>query len=399
MERNFDQIIERKNTNSVKYDCAVECGKPEGLIPMWVADMDFQAPRGVSERLEQVSRFGIFGYSTGGPDYFAAVQSWYRKRFNWQVEREWLVKTPGVVFAVAMAVRALTEKGDGVLIQQPVYYPFGQVIEANGRRVVSSPLVLRDGIYKMDLQDFEQKILRENIKLFILCSPHNPVGRVWTREELEAVGEICLRHGVFVVSDEIHSDFTFKGHCHHIFADISPEFRDHSIICTSPSKTFNLAGLQVSNLFIADKRVRRKVKEEIQKTGYGNLSLMGLAACQAAYETGERWLEELKVYLAGNLEYLQKYIDTRLPGIELIEPEGTYLIWLDLRKLGLSQEEQEAFITRDAGLWLDSGTMFGPEGKGFERMNIACPRDTLKKALSQLEQALGNRFVKNGNQG
>lgn len=388
MERNFEQIIERKNTNSVKYDCAAECGKPEGLIPMWVADMDFQAPRGVSQRLEQVSRFGIFGYSRGGPDYFAAVQSWYRKRFNWQVDWKWLVKTPGVVFAVAMAVRALTEKGDGVLIQRPVYYPFGEVIEANGRRVVSSPLVLCDGTYKMDLQDFEQKILQEQIKLFILCSPHNPVGRVWTREELEAVGEICLKHRVFVVSDEIHSDFTFKGHFHHVFADISPKFRDNSMICTSPSKTFNLAGLQVSNLFIADNIVRRRIKEEIQKTGYGNLSLMGLTACQAAYETGERWLEELRAYLAGNLDYLREYVHTRLPGIDLIEPEGTYLIWLDLRKLGLSQEEQEQFITQDAGLWLDSGTMFGPEGRGFERMNIACPRDTLKKALNQLEQAL-----------
>lgn len=388
MERNFDQIIERKNTNSVKYDCAAECGKPEGLIPMWVADMDFQAPRGVSERLEQVSKLGIFGYSTEGPGYFAAVRSWYEKHFNWQVDRRWLVKTPGVVFAAAMAVRALTEEGDGVLIQQPVYYPFGEVIEANGRRVVSSPLVLRDGIYKMDLQDFEQKILQRQVKLFILCSPHNPVGRVWTGEELEAVGEICLRHGVFVVSDEIHGDFTFKGHCHHVFADISPQFRDNSIICTSPSKTFNLAGLQVSNLFIANKKVRHRIKAEIQKTGYGNISLMGLAACQAAYETGETWLQDLKTYLAGNLDYLREYVNTRLPGIELIEPQGTYLIWLDLRKLGLSQDEQERFVTRDAGLWLDSGIMFGPEGEGFERMNIACPRDTLKKALNQLEQAL-----------
>lgn len=387
MERDFDKIIERKGTNCLKYDFAAENRKPEGLIPLWVADMDFQAPRAVTEKLEELSRFGIFGYSDGKDGYCQAVQNWYEKHFNWKTEKNWILKTPGVVFGIAMAVRALTEEGDGVMIQQPVYYPFGNVIRNNGRVVVNNSLVLRNGRYEMDLDDFEKKLKTQKVKLFILCSPHNPVGRVWEEEELRAIGRLCLKYGVPVISDEIHGDFVYEGHKHHVFAALDEAFADISVICTAPSKTFNLAGLQVSNLFVPNEQMRRKIRREIWKSGYSSLNIMGLAACQAAYEGGETWLSQLKEYLAGNLDYLRQQVE-KMQGVQLIEPEGTYLVWLDLRQLGLTLEQQEKLIVQEAGLWLDSGTMFGEEGAGFERINIACPRKTLEKALQQLAQAL-----------
>lgn len=388
MKYNFDQVINRYNTNSVKYDFTAENGKPDDVLPLWVADMDFPALPAVTEKLEKISRFGIFGYSEGKEDYFAAIQNWYRSRFGWKVEKEWMLQTPGVVFAIAMAVKGLTEPGDGVVIQQPVYYPFKRVIEDNGRKVVNSPLVLRDGHYEMNLADLEEKLQKEDVKLMILCSPHNPVGRVWTEEELRAVGELCLKHNVLVVSDEIHADFVYEGYRHHVFADLDPRFADICVTCTAPSKTFNLAGLQVSNIFASNYEVRKKVYREIRNTGYGGLSIMGIAACQAAYENGAEWLEELKTYLAGNLAYVRSFVGEHLPGVKLIEPEGTYLLWLDLRELGMEPERQERFIVEEAKLWLDSGTMFGEEGTGFERINIACPRSTLERAMKQLAAAL-----------
>lgn len=388
MERDFDKVIERRNTNSVKYDFPVENGKPEDVLPLWVADMDFQVPRAVTEKLEEISRFGIFGYSSGTGAYFDAVHNWYLERFGWDIKREWMLNTPGVVFAVAMAVKGLTEPGDGVLIQQPVYYPFKRVITDNGRKPVNSPLVLEDGRYRMDLEDFEQKLRTENVKLFILCSPHNPVGRVWTEEELRAVGELCVKYGVMVLSDEIHCDFVYDGSRHRVFADLDERFADITVTCTAPSKTFNIAGLQVSNIFASNYEVRKKVYREIRNTGYGGLSIMGIAACQAAYESGAAWLEDLKAYLKGNLDYLRDFLNEKLPQVKLIEPEGTYLIWLDMRELGLSPEDQDRLMAEDAKVWLDTGTMFGEEGAGFERINIACPRTTLEEALNRMEKAI-----------
>lgn len=388
MKYDFDQVIDRRNTNSVKYDFAAECGMPEDVLPLWVADMDFQAPEAVQQRLAEISRFGIYGYSNSRDDYFAAVQKWYSTHFQWEPKKEWLIKTPGVVFAIAAAIRAFTEPGEGVLIQQPVYYPFRNTILANDRECVNSPLVLEDGRYRMDLVDMEQKIKDSKVKLFILCSPHNPVGRVWTKEELEAVGELCEKYDVLIVSDEIHSDFTYGARTHTVFPSISPELVDRTILCTAPSKTFNLAGLQVSNIFVPNQKLRRTMRRAIDQTGYGNINMMGLAACQAAYEKGEEWLTELKEYLAENLAYVQQRVEKDLPGILLIEPEGTYLVWLDLRALNLSEEEQRKLIVEDAKLWLDTGSMFGAEGAGFERINIACPRKTLEEAMDRLAGAL-----------
>ena len=388
MGYDFDQVIERRGSLSIKYDFAKERGRAEDVLPLWVADMDFQTAPEVLERLHGVVSHGIFGYSEGKDAYFEAVSGWYRKYFGWETKRQWLVKTPGVVFAIAAAIRAFTREGEAVLLQQPVYYPFAEAITDNRRRLVNNPLKLKDGHYEIDFEDFERKIMENEVKLFLLCSPHNPVGRVWKKWELEKMGEICIKHGVPVVSDEIHGDFTYPGYTHFVFASLGREFADNSIICTAPSKTFNLAGLQISNIFIPNRELRQKFKKAVARTGYSQVNLMGLAATQAAYERGAEWLEELKIYLKDNLEFVRTYLAERLPEIKLIEPEGTYLLWLDFRGLGLTEPQREELIAERAKLWLDSGTIFGAGGEGFERINIACPRSTLRRALEQLEAAV-----------
>lgn len=388
MKYDFDTVIDRRGTNSLKYDFARERGKREDVLPLWVADMDFRTAPEILERLEEVVHHGIFGYSEGKEGYFLAVQRWFREYFGWEVKKSWLIKTPGVVFAIAAAIRAFTKEGDAVMLQQPVYYPFSEVITDNRRVLVNSPLREKNGHYEIDFEDVEEKIVKHQVKLFLLCSPHNPVGRVWEEWELRRLGEICLKHGVLVVSDEIHSDFTYEGHTHHVFANLSPEFQAITVTCTAPSKTFNLAGLQVSNIFIANPELKKKFKKAIDAAGYSQVNVMGLAACQAAYERGGEWLSQLKAYLAENLAFVREYIKAYLPGICLVEPEGTYLLWLDFRALGLSEAEREDLIVNCARLWLDSGAMFGADGEGFERINIACPRATLEQALSQLRQAL-----------
>ncbi len=388
MNYDFDTVIDRRGTNSLKYDFALERGKPEDILPLWVADMDFRTAPPILRRLEETVRHGIFGYTETKEDYFEAVEGWYRRYFDWEIKKGWLVKTPGVVYAIAAAVRALTKEGDAVLLQQPVYYPFGETISENGRRLVNSPLRLVNGRYEIDFEDLEEKIARNRVKLFLLCSPHNPVGRVWEKWELLRLGEICLRHGVFVVSDEIHSDFVWPGRRHCVFASLSEELADITITCTSPSKTFNLAGLQVSNIVISNRELRSRFRRAIAQSGYSQLNTMGLAAAQAAYEEGGDWLLELKKYLCGNLEFVRGYLKERLPQISLIEPEGTYLLWLDFRALGKTEAEREELLVKKAGLWLDSGAIFGKEGEGFERVNIACPRAVLQRAFAKLERAL-----------
>lgn len=391
MKYDFDRIVERRGTNCLKYDFARERGRREDVLPLWVADMDFPTAPEIRESLHQAVSHGIYGYSDGKDAYFEAVSGWYRTHFGWETKQSWLEKTPGVVFALAAAVRAFTEEGEAVLLQQPVYYPFTEVIADNGRICVNSPLKLENGRYGIDFEDFEEKIIRNRVKLFLLCSPHNPVGRVWKEWELRRLGDICLRHGVIVVSDEIHSDFTWEGHRHHVFASLSEELADITVTCTAPSKTFNLAGLQISNIFISNPKLRHSFKRAVAQAGYSQPNLMGLTACQAAYEKGGEWLLQLKAYLSENLDFVREFLQKRLPEIELIEPEGTYLLWLNFRKLGMTEAEREELIVNKARLWLDSGVMFGPDGEGFERINIACPRAVLEQALLQLEKAVHGR--------
>jgi len=389
MTYNFDEAINRKGTNSIKYDFALKFGKPVDVLPLWVADMDFKAPPAVTQALVDSAQHGVFGYSENQEAYFDAIYNWYQERFNWEIKESWLVKTPGVVYAISTAIRALTEPGDAVIIQQPVYYPFFDSVKTNNRRLVNNSLVYENERYHIDFDDFEAKIVAHKVKLFILCNPHNPVGRVWTKEELIRLGDICVKHNVIVVSDEIHGDFTFGENKHLVFTNLKPEYLDNTIVCTAPSKTFNLAGLQVSNIFIPNSEIRNKFKEEVHKSGYSQLNTMGLVACQTAYEQGGQWLDELKEYLVGNVELIRTFLAERLPQIKLVEPEGTYLLWLDFKNLNLSQEELDDLIVNKANLWLSTGTTFGNEGKGFQRINIACPKATLKKALGQLEKAIG----------
>lgn len=388
MSYNFDEIIDRRNTDCLKYDFAVERGKPADVLPLWVADMDFRTAPHIIEKAVADASLGIYGYTESKDDYFQAVANWYRTYFDWNVEKKWLVKTPGIVFAIGLAIKALTKEGDGVMIQQPVYYPFSEVIKDNDRKLVNNALVLRNGHYEIDFEDFEQKIIQEKVKLFVLCSPHNPVGRVWTREELQKIGEICLKYGVKVVSDEIHSDFVYGDRKHYVFTTIDPGFEEFSIVCTAPSKTFNLAGLQASNIFIPNVQIRKAFLKQMSAVGYSQLNMIGLHACKAAYETGREWLEELKVYLKGNLDFVREYLEQNLPQIKLIEPEGTYLIWLDCRALGLPEAKLEHLIVHEAKLWLDSGAIFGKDGEGFERINIACPRAILEEACKRLCRAV-----------
>lgn len=393
MKYNFDELIERRGSDCLKYDFAAERGMEEDVLPMWVADMDFRTAPCIVERLRKDADFGIFGYTDSKDDYFQTLAKWYNTYFNWKVEKDWLIKTPGIVFAIATAVSAFTEEGDGVLIQQPVYYPFSAVIRDNNRKLVNNGLVLKDGRYEMDLVDFERKIVQEKVKLFILCSPHNPVGRVWTEDELRRVGEICLKYDVKIVSDEIHSDFIYPGYEHHILDTVDDRFRDICIICTAPSKTFNLAGLQISNIWVPNPELRKMFERKMMSVGYSEVNMLGLHACQAAYEGGREWLEQLKEYLKGNLDFVRSYLEENLPQIKLIEPEGTYLVWLDCRGLGLSEEELEQFIARKAKLWLDDGAIFGKAGEGFERVNIACPRSVVKEALERLKKAVATLTV------
>ena len=394
VQYDFDTVIDRKNTNSLKYDFAVERGKPTDVLPLWVADMDFRAPKPVLEVLHRAVEHGIFGYSDVKADYYTAVSAWFSRRFGWQTQPEWLVKTPGVVFALAMAVRALTQPGDAVLIQPPVYYPFFGVIRDNDKLVVENALVYRDGRYGIDFEDLEQKIVEQKVKLFILCSPHNPVGRVWTLEELWRIGEICKKHHVYVVSDEIHCDFAFKEHPHHVFLTANPELAEQTILCTAPSKTFNLAGLQVSNIWIPGKRIRTAFLKEIDRSGYSQLNSLGLVACQAAYASGGEWLDQCRNYLRDNLDYLRSFLAEHLPEIKLVEPDGTYFAWLDCSGLGLSQSRLDDLIVNHAKLWLDAGHIFGGNGGQFQRIVLACPRATLEQALDRLKSAVESLSVK-----
>ena len=385
---NFDEIVNRKGTDCLKYDFAVRRGMPEDVLPLWVADMDFKTTSYVEDAVIERTKHGIFGYSESGEEYFKEVAGWMRRHHNWEIRPEWLIKTPGVVFALAMAVKAFTEKGDSVLIQQPVYYPFSEVIRDNGRVVVSNDLYLgEDNRYHIDLADFEKKIVEHHVKLFLLCSPHNPTGRVFTKEELTAMGDLCVKHGVKVVSDEIHNDFVFWGE-HTVFATVKKEYEEISMICTSPSKTFNLASMLISNIFIPNRELRKRFQHEVDAAGISQLSALGLVAAKAAYEQGDEWYGQMMSYVGENIRYVKEYVKENLPGVTVIDGEGTYLMWLDFRGTGLNPEELDRRIIYEAKLWLDSGKIFGSTGAGFQRINVAAPKAILTECLERIRKVL-----------
>ena len=388
MEYNFNNVIDRHGTNSIKTDLAVARGKPADVLSLWVADMDFPTSPAILEALHNKIDHGIFGYSCLDESFHTALANWMKNEHNFTYERRELVTTPGVVFGLASAIKAFTKEGESVLIQTPVYYPFKNMIEANNRRTVTSSLFEKDGKWQIDFEDFEQKIVENEVKLFILCSPHNPVSRVWTRDELSRMAEICLSHKVIVFADEIHNDFVYEPNVHTVFSTLSAEVAENCVVSMSPSKTFNLAGLQFSTNFIKNPALRAKFKTERDKTGYDEPSLMGLVAARAAYESGKPWLEDLKNHLRSNIEFVRTYLAEKLPNVRLIEPEGTFLLWLDFSALGYSDSELDDLIVNKAKVWLDRGTMFGPEGDKYQRINIATPQPLLREALDRIAEAL-----------
>ena len=357
---------------------------PGDVLPFWVADMDFKTPDPVTEELVRRSRHGIFGYTEVGDDYRAVLSAWFDARHGWRPDMKSLVVTPGVVFAICAAIRAFTNKGDGVLICPPVYYPFAASIRDNGRRPIESPLREKQCRYEIDFEDFEKKIAEENVRLFLLCSPHNPVGRVWTRDELSRAAEICLRYGVIVVADEIHQDFIRPSFRHTVFASQSTAVDNITVTCTSPSKTFNLAGLQISNVFVKNDDLRQRFRAEITTVGYSQPNALGLFAAAAAYEHGAPWLSELLSYIEGNIRFVKDFLARELPRVRLTEPEGTYLLWLDFSDFGLSDDELDDIIIHKGKLWFDGGRIFGTGGDGRQRINIACPRRVLEDGLMRL---------------
>ena len=391
MAINFDEIIDRHGTSCLKYDFATERGYPEGVLPFWVADMDFRAPQPVIDELTRRVAHGIFGYTDPKAAYRETIVRWMRERHGWNPTPNALVVTPGVVFALAAAVRAFTKEGESVLLQQPVYYPFSEIITGNRRRLVNSPLVLKDGHYGIDFADFEKKIDEAHVRLFLLCSPHNPIGRVWTRDELMRMADICEKHDVLIVADEIHHEFVRPSYKHTCLASLSPATAKRTITCTSPSKTFNLAGLQLSNIFIEDKPIRRIFRTEVLNTGYSQPNSLGLFAAQAAYEKGGAWLKELLSYLESNYQKTKAFLAKRMPKARLIEPEGTYLLWIDFRAYGMTDTALNECIIHKANLWLDSGHIFGKAGEGFQRINTACPWSVLEDGLKRLANAFEDR--------
>ena len=393
MKYDFDKLIDRRNTNSVKFDFLEENGKPADTLPLWVADMDFRVAEPIIDAVRNYCDFGIYGYADIKDDYFDAAAGWFSRRFDWTPERDWLVTTPGVVFAFNMAVQAYTELGDAVILQPPVYYPFFEAIRGNGRKKIESPLILTDvdsdkPRYQMDLEDFENKIISNNVKLFLMCSPHNPIGRVWTIDEQRAVAEICRKHNVIILVDEIHCDFTWEDNAHSMFLKACPEYADIAISCTAPSKTFNLAGLQASNIWIPNEELRKKFRKTLSATGFFALNSAGIIACKAAYSQGEEWFDQCKEYIYENYLFMKEFISEKLPMLKVMDLQGTYLAWVDFSGLGMSPDEINDLICNKAKLWLDAGKIFGQGGENYQRFVLACPRATLKEALERLEKAI-----------
>ncbi|WP_461204802.1 MalY/PatB family protein [Clostridium sp. DL1XJH146] len=385
MKFNFDKITNRHNTNSAKWDLG-----EKDLLPMWVADMDFETPEPVKNALIKIAEHGIYGYSFCTDKYYSSIINWQKKRNNWDIKKDWIVYSPGIVPAVNMLLRSLTQPGDKVIVQTPVYYPFFKAIKNNGCTLINNPLKFEEGKYSMDFVDLEKKVKDPRVKLLILCSPHNPVGRVWTKEELTSLGKICIENDVLILSDEIHSDLIFKGNTHTSFASISEDFSQNSITCIAPSKTFNLAGLQVSSVIIPNHKIRSRFTNVLESDNLNGPNIFAITALETAYSTGEEWLESLLEYIEENLKFLMEFVKEKLPLVDVIKPEGTYLIWMDFRKLTNDKDELEKLMLEKGKIWLDEGYIFGEEGACFERINIACPRSTLEDALQRIEKAVKN---------
>lgn len=387
MKYDFDTIIDRRGTSSSKWNCRKTDVSVSDILPMWVADMDFASPPPVVEALRQRVDHGIFGYTERTDSYYRAIISWMKRRFDWDIQSKKIVFTPGVVVALNLIIQAFTQPGDKVIIQQPVYHPFSYAILNNKRQLVNNPLKLHNGRYVMDLEHLK-RCIDSRTRLLILCSPHNPVGRVWTKEELMPLAEICLKNNIIIVSDEIHADLVLKGHVHTPTAMLSEEIADIVITCTAPTKTFNIAGLEVANTILSNGKLFDRLSTVVNNTGLEMTNVFATVATVAAYDHGEEWLLQLLDYLQKNYEFLVSFLKNHISRVSVIPLEGTYLAWLDFRKLGLSDTDLKNLLLHKAKVWLDEGTKFGGGGQGFQRMNIGCPRNLLEKGLTQISNVI-----------
>lgn len=387
MDYSFDTISDRTGTSSSKWDRRKKVVGVPDVLPMWVADMDFVSAPPVVEALRKRVEHGIFGYTERTSSYYAALASWMKRRFDWDIQQNKIVFTPGVIVALNLIIQAYTDPGDKVIIQQPVYHPFSYAILNNKRQLVNNQLQIVNGRYVMDI-DHLKKCIDGRTRLLILCSPHNPVGRVWTKAELSELAEICLKNNIIIVSDEIHGDLVLKGHVHIPTATLSEDISDIVVTCTAPTKTFNIAGLGVANTIISNPKLYKRFSAVVRNAGLEMTNVFAKVATEAAYKYGEEWLLHLLDYLQGNMEFLVSYAKRHIPQISVFPLEGTYLAWLDFHKLGLSDEDTKNLLIHKAKVWLDEGTKFGSGGEGFQRMNIGCPRKLLEEGLTRISGAL-----------
>lgn len=400
MQFNFDTEHDRSGTGSIKWeflqegetmvygDHAAAKHGSERILPLWVADMDFHAPQAVIDALQARVAHGIYGYTMPTPSYKTAVVNWMQQRHNWAIDLDWIVLSPGVVSALYVLVRALTDPDDKVLIQRPVYHPFTFCVEENGRKMVSNTLIETNGRYTMDFADLAAKAADPAVKLAILCNPHNPVGRVWTAAELRQFADICIQNNVTIIADEIHHDLIFSGHTFTPLASLSADIASHTITCTAPSKTFNLAGLKTSNIIITDSAIREKFQTELRRSGIWGVNAFGPVATEAAYTHGAPWLDAVMAYIEDNYHFMVDYLAQHMPMLKVTPLEGTYLAWIDCRALELNQEERRHLMLDEAKLFIEEGEIFGEEGAGFERINLACPRSILAAALDRMRQVV-----------
>ncbi|MDB5053523.1 MAG: cystathionine beta-lyase [Bacilli bacterium] len=387
MSYNFDRKINRYNTNSYKWDQSQKLFGDKDILPLWVADMDFESPPAVKEILNERAKHGIYGYTIITEGYLNAITSWFQRRHHWVLDPKWLIDTPSVVTALSLAVELFSEPGSSVIVQSPVYYPFYSVISMNDRKVANNPLIIRNGRYEMDYENLEEW-MKAGSKLMLLCSPHNPGGRVWERNELMRLGELCQQYGVMVVSDEIHCDLVFTGKNHIPFASLSEEFAQNSLICLAPTKTFNMPGLQSSFVAISNAKIREKFAHRIKSLNLHMTNFFAPDAVQAAYDHGEVWLDELLIYLQGNIDYTMNFIAEQLPVLKPMRPEGTYLLWIDCRGLNRDTASLKELMFGKAKVAFSEGSIFGLEGRGFLRINLACPQSVLREALDRFSHAV-----------
>lgn len=386
MKYDFNRVIDRRNTRSYKWDQSEKLFGEQDILPLWVADMDFESPAAVKDALLRRIQEGVYGYSVPSDSYKEAIVKWYARRHDWEISPEWIADSPGIVTTLSLSVELFTNPGDAVILQSPVYYPFYDVIKMNDRQVVSNPLLLKGGHYEMDYNQLEG-LMKDGAKLLLLCNPHNPGGRVWSREELLRLGELCLKHGVTVISDEIHCDLALPGHKHIPFASLSPELADITLTALAATKTFNLPGLQTSYIVASNPQLRRKFEQRIKALSLHMSSFFAPEAVEAAYNEGEEWLDGLLEHTAGNAAYAVAYLQEHLPQVKPMMPEGTYLLWVDCRGLGLDISGLKNLMYHEAKVAFNEGSVYGPEGEGHLRINLACPRSILVEALERFSRA------------